>query len=329
MSSFGRPAAAVRMMSPPAKPVCSRNSRTIPRRRERSSRDSIFRDTPTWSTVGMNTRKRPGHRGVRRQAGALGAKRFLGHLDDDFLSLFEELLDLRLGALLAIAIAPSALCRQADSRRWPPALAIRRWSAVAAVSLPADCPPTSRIVLFGLEAIELLEGRDDVGYVEEAVTFEPKIDEGRLHARQHLRDPALVDVANNSTRAFALDEDLRDLVVLEYRDPCFVGARGDDHLLAHARSSKRAAATRAESDRRRCAPRQAREQDRKQCSDHNPISVGRVLLLQTRRVSALATTRRVPETRTRPTRSQLVNRRIRTLRMRPNPASVAIMEEPP
>ena len=60
MSSFGRPAAAVRMMTPPVKPCASRNSRTMPRRRLRSSRDSILRDTPTWSTVGMNTRNRPG-----------------------------------------------------------------------------------------------------------------------------------------------------------------------------------------------------------------------------------------------------------------------------
>ena len=59
MSSLGRPAAAVRMMTPPVKPCFSRNSRTMPRRRARSSRDSILRDTPTWSTVGMKTRNRP------------------------------------------------------------------------------------------------------------------------------------------------------------------------------------------------------------------------------------------------------------------------------
>src|SRR5580765_1324857 len=59
MSSFGRPPAAVRMMTPPVKPRSSRNSRTMPRSRPRSSRDSILRDTPIWSTVGMNTRNRP------------------------------------------------------------------------------------------------------------------------------------------------------------------------------------------------------------------------------------------------------------------------------
>ena len=34
-------------MTPPLKPRCSRNSRTMPRRRPRSSRDSISRETPT------------------------------------------------------------------------------------------------------------------------------------------------------------------------------------------------------------------------------------------------------------------------------------------
>ena len=83
---------------------------------------------------------------------------------------------------------------------------------------------------------------DDVGDVEEAVAFETEVNEGRLHAGQHFRYPALVDVANHAARALALDEDLGNLIVLEDRDPCFVGARGDDHLLAHARNSERAVA---------------------------------------------------------------------------------------
>ncbi len=59
MSASGLVAAAVRMMTPPVKPSDSRNVRTMPRSRLRSSRASIFLDTPTWSTVGMNTRNRP------------------------------------------------------------------------------------------------------------------------------------------------------------------------------------------------------------------------------------------------------------------------------
>ena len=56
MSASGLVAAAVRMMTPPVKPSVSRNWRTMLRSRLRSSRASIFLDTPTWSTVGMNTR---------------------------------------------------------------------------------------------------------------------------------------------------------------------------------------------------------------------------------------------------------------------------------
>jgi len=56
MSASGRVAAAVRMITPPVKPSASRNCRTMPRSRPRSSRASIFLDTPMWSTVGMNTR---------------------------------------------------------------------------------------------------------------------------------------------------------------------------------------------------------------------------------------------------------------------------------
>src|SRR3970040_996456 len=88
MSSRGLPAAAVRMITPPVKPCVSRNSRTMPRSRALSSRDSIFRDTPTWSTVGMNTRKRPGMVTceVRR-----------ARLDPDLLPLAQQLFNLRLG----------------------------------------------------------------------------------------------------------------------------------------------------------------------------------------------------------------------------------------
>ena len=46
MSSFDRPDAAVRMITPPLKLCCSRNSLTMPRRRERSSRLSILREMP-------------------------------------------------------------------------------------------------------------------------------------------------------------------------------------------------------------------------------------------------------------------------------------------
>jgi hypothetical protein len=94
-----------------------------------------------------------------------------------------------------------------------------------------------RVVLVGLEAVELLERGDDVRNIEKAVAFETEVNERRLHAGQHFGYPALVEVAHHPARPLALDEYFGNLVLLEDRDPCFVGARGDDHLLGHARCS--------------------------------------------------------------------------------------------
>ena len=76
-----------------------------------------------------------------------------------------------------------------------------------------------------LEALELLDGVDDFSDVEERVALEADVDERRLHPGQDLRDPALVDVADDAALILALDEDLDDLVVLEDGDARVVGAR--------------------------------------------------------------------------------------------------------
>ena len=64
------------------------------------------------------------HGGVRGEPGALGAERLLGHLDDDLLAFLQQLFDLGLGALLALAIAPAA------AAPCPPLAAGRRTVAV-------------------------------------------------------------------------------------------------------------------------------------------------------------------------------------------------------
>ena len=86
------------------------------------------------------------------------------------------------------------------------------------------------------ELVELGERVHDVGDVEEAVALEAEVDEGRLHAGQHLGHPAFVDVADDAAVALALDENLRDQVVLENGHHGFVAVRGDDHLLSHHES---------------------------------------------------------------------------------------------
>ena len=230
MSSLGRPAAAVRMMTPPVKPCCSRNSRTMPRRRPRSSRESILRETPTWSTVGMNTRKRPGMVAceVRRApfvpSGSLATWTMISCPSFRSSSIFGSGPFSRSRSRSPRHRHSPASRPARPTRGVPPPMRRWRW-------------PAATIVVIRVEAVELLERRDDVRDVEEAVAFETEVNERRLHAGQHFRYPALVQIANDTARALALDEDFGDLIFLENRDPCFVGARGDDHLLGHARNS--------------------------------------------------------------------------------------------
>ena len=206
MSSFGRPPAAVRMITPPVKPWDSRNSRTMPRRRDRSSRDSIFRDTPTWSTVGMNTRNRPGivtwdvSRAPLVPSGSLTTWTRISWPSLSRSSIF-------------------ACCR----------------SRVAFPFLGARFRPWALSVFFRrFELVELFEGVDHFGDVQEPVALEPDVDEGGLHAGQDLRDAALVDIADDASLAFPFDEELRDEVVFENGHDGLVAVRGDDHLLVHS-----------------------------------------------------------------------------------------------
>src|SRR6185295_16743508 len=149
------------------------------------------------------------HRDVGGEAGALGAERLLDDLDDDLLAFLEELLDLLLRPILAIALR--AALRSA-----------------ATVGVAAGL-----IVVVAGELVELDEGVDDVGDVEEAVALEAEVDEGGLHAGQDLRDPALVDVADDAAVPLALDENLSDQVVFEDGHHGLVAIGGDDHLLVH------------------------------------------------------------------------------------------------
>src|SRR5262249_48059582 len=136
----------------------------------------------------------------------------LGDLDDDLLPLAEQFLDLRLRRPLA---------------------------RLAAIAAPAAALGVV-LVLVAVELVELLHRVDDVGDVEEAVALEAEINERALHAGQHLRDPALVDVANHPAMPLALDEDLGDQILLENGDHRLVPVGRDDHFLLHSRSSMRA-----------------------------------------------------------------------------------------
>ena len=140
MSSSGRPAAAVRMMTPPVKPCCSRNSRTMPR-----SRRALFArlDLPGDADVvdgRHEDQEAARHRDVRRDAGALGAERLLDDLDEDLLPFFEEVFDLRV-------VPPTRGSRSRPSPAVPPS------------STAAPRRPASRRLVARLEPFELLERR--------------------------------------------------------------------------------------------------------------------------------------------------------------------------
>ncbi len=74
------------------------------------------------------------------------------------------------------------------------------------------------VLVAGFEPLELLDGVDDFRDVEERVALEPDVDERRLHPREDLGDPSLVDVADDAALILAFDENLDDLIVLENGD---------------------------------------------------------------------------------------------------------------
>src|SRR5207247_4633667 len=85
-------------------------------------------------------------------------------------------------------------------------------------------------------ALEL--GDDDLVDVEKAVLLEPDLDEGRLHAGEHVVDDTLVDVARDRAAFGALEVDLRDLVVLEHGDPLLADVDGDEELALRGRQRR-------------------------------------------------------------------------------------------
>ncbi len=195
-------------------------------------------------------------RDVRRDARALGAQRFLDDLDDHFLAFLQQVFDPGCGRrALAIAAAARVFAWSGLSGPVCPRLAglCRYGGALLSVwRSRIGCWLRARLVAVGrafreerfgvwhrghrlvFVFLETLFGRvDDIGDVEKRVTLESKVHKCRLHAGQHLGDAAFVDIADHAPRLFPFNEYFDDLIVLENRHACFVGRRGDHHLLVH------------------------------------------------------------------------------------------------
>ena len=84
-----------------------------------------------------------------------------------------------------------------------------------------------------------------IRHIEETRLIQADIDEGRLHAGQHLNNPSLVDVPGDSQFSVALDVELRYRILLQKGDAGFVlvGVHNDLHCQPSSLLSRQATAT--------------------------------------------------------------------------------------
>src|SRR5439155_15498199 len=84
--------------------------------------------------------------------------------------------------------------------------------------------------LLAVPRLALQLRRDDLVDVEEAVLLETDLDEGGLHAGQHVVDGAEVDVPGDRTALRALEVDLGDAIVLEHGDALLADVHRDEQF---------------------------------------------------------------------------------------------------
>ena len=82
-------------------------------------------------------------------------------------------------------------------------------------------------------AMAVLPVLPDVGDVQERRALEADFDERALHAREHARDAAEVDVADEAARARALDVELLHDALLQHRDARFLRRYVDKYFMRH------------------------------------------------------------------------------------------------
>jgi hypothetical protein len=148
----------------------------------------------------MNTRVPARQRDVASRPSALGADGFLGYLNDDLLTLSQQILDAR-------------------AARRPRRLAIFIVVLYACTPLSFACRN---------QPAKIVWSPTHVRHVQVSRFFQTDIHKGRLHSRQDSLDPALVDVAGDATLLFALDVELGQQAVLHQRNASLGAVRVDD-----------------------------------------------------------------------------------------------------
>ena len=73
----------------------------------------------------------------------------------------------------------------------------------------------------------------DIGHMQESRTLQPDIDKGRLHAGQHTRDFAQVDVADQTALQRPLHMQLLHSAMLDNRHPRLLRGPVDQNILLH------------------------------------------------------------------------------------------------
>src|SRR5690606_23070952 len=80
-------------------------------------------------------------------------------------------------------------------------------------------------------------GMYDVGSVQEGGTFQADVHERCLHARQHTRDSALVDIADQTAAIRPFQEDLLQDPILDEGGADFARTDVHEDLCRHARAT--------------------------------------------------------------------------------------------
>ena len=175
---------------------------TISRSRRRSLSEPMRREMPTWSTVGMNTRWRPGSEMYRVVRAPL----------------------VLIGSLVTWTTISCPSFSRSSMRAPPPARARRR--------LRRRRRPSSRLDSARKQALEVVGRAAHVRDVQVGALLEADVDERGLHPGEHALDPALVDVAGDAALALALDVELAQVPVLNERDPGLRPVGVDDEQAA-------------------------------------------------------------------------------------------------